>query len=85
MDKVRQDIFRRKGAYFLHFGRTEKRERKGEAKGFFRQSTEFRRSEFVEPRTKVHRFDEGYAWVPKTRDFIKDSKEEIWENQSFRA
>ena len=38
---------------------------------------EFRRSEFVGPRTKVHLLDEGYSWVPKTRDFAEDSSEEF--------
>ena len=38
---------------------------------------EFCRSEFVGPRMKVHLLDEGYAWVPKTRDFSKDSSEEF--------
>ena len=39
--------------------------------------------EFVEPRVKVHILDEGYTWVPKTRDFIKDLKEEISGNKKF--
>ena len=47
-------------------------ERKMRAKSFLPRSTEFRWSEFVEPRTKVHRIDEGYTWVPKTRDFVED-------------
>ena len=37
---------------------------------FSLQSTKFRRSEFVEPKVKVHLLDEGYAWVPKTQDFV---------------
>ena len=41
------------------------------------RSTEFRRSEFVGPRMKVHLLDEGYVWVPKTRDFAEDSSEEF--------
>ena len=44
---------------------------------FFLRSTEFRQSNFVGSRLKVHRLDEGYAWVPKMMDFIKDPKEEI--------
>ena len=47
------------------------------AKSFLLRSTELCRSKFVEPRTKVHRIDEGYAWVPKTRDFTKDPTEEL--------
>ena len=38
---------------------------------------EFGPSEFVGPRTKVHLLDEGYTWVPKTRDFAEDSREEF--------
>ena len=38
---------------------------------------ELRWSDFVGPRTKVHRIDEGYAWVPKTRDFAEDPRKEI--------
>ena len=60
-------------------------EKKRVVQDFFRQFSEFRRLEFVEPRTKVHRLDEGYAFVPKMRSFIKDPKEEIWRNQSFRV
>ena len=62
----------------------------GEQKGekeivqyFFLRSSEFRRSEFVRPRTKVHRLEKGYACVPKRRDFTEDPKEGIWGNQSF--
>ena len=62
----------------------EKEERKS-VKGFFRRSTEFRRSKFVELRTKVHRINQGYTCVPKMRDFTKDPKEKIWRNQSFRV
>ena len=32
---------------------------------------------FVEPRTKDHLLDKGYAWVLKTRDFSEDSSEEF--------
>ena len=39
--------------------------------------TEFHRSEFVGPRTKIHLLDEGYAWVPKTWDFAEDLSEEF--------
>ena len=59
------------------------RVREGEKKKFFKnknfsfRSTEFRRSEFVGQRTKVHLLDEGYVWVPRTRDFTKDSREDF--------
>ena len=52
---------------------------------FFRRSTEFRQLEFVEPRTKVHRLDEGYTFLPKTRDFAENPKEEIWGKSKFSS
>ena len=42
---------------------------------FFLRSTEFRRSEFIEIRTKVHRLDKGYTHIPKRR--------RVWEIQDF--
>ena len=63
----------------------EKRER-GEEKinpTFFPQSMEFRRSEFVGPRPKVHRLDEGYAWVPKNERFHQRSKRGDFEKSKF--
>ena len=53
---------------------------KGEEESFQNfslRSTEFRPSEFVGPRMKIHLFDKGYAWVLKTWDFIEDSSEEF--------
>ena len=55
----------------------EKRKNKNKNSNFSLRSTEFRRLEFVGPRTKVHLIDEGYVWVPKTRDFAEDSSEEF--------
>ena len=46
-------------------------------KDFIPRSTEFRWSVFVGPITKVHHIDEGYAWVPKPRDFIEDPSKEF--------
>ena len=63
----------------------EERERKKRTLSFSLRSTEFRRSDFVEPKTKVHLIDEGYANVPEMRDFFEDPKEEIFGNQRFRA
>ena len=34
---------------------------------------------------KVHLLNEGYACVPKSKDFNEDPKEEIMGNQGFRA
>ena len=34
---------------------------------------------------KVHLLDEGYAYIPKRRDFTEDPKEEISGNQGFQA
>ena len=53
---------------------------KGEEESFQNfslQFMEFRRSEFIGQKTKVHLLDEGYAWVPKTRDFVEDSNKEF--------
>ena len=66
------------------------REREGETErrpSFSLRSSEFRRSEFVEPRVKVYLLDEGYTYIPKKkkRDFIENQKEEILRNQEFRA
>ena len=54
-----------------------KEKKKKKNQNFYLRSTEFRWSEFVGPRMKVHLLDEGYAWVPKTRDFVEDSSEEF--------
>ena len=32
---------------------------------------------FIGPRIKDHLLDKGYAWVPKTQDFVEDSSEEF--------
>ena len=56
----------------------EKKEmKKIKNQNFSFRSTEFRRSEFVGSRTKVHLLEEGYMWVPTTWDFSKDSSEEF--------
>ena len=58
---------------------TRQREEKKEIgePSFLPRSTEFHGSVFVGPRTKVHRIDERYAWVPEKRDFAKDQRGEI--------
>ena len=48
------------------------RERREKISTFSLRSMEIGWSESIEPRFKVHLFDEGYAWVPTTRSFIKD-------------
>ena len=40
---------------------------------FFFRFTKIGPLEFVGQRTKVYLRDEGYAWVPETRDFTEDS------------
>ena len=55
----------------------EGEKRKIKNQNFSLRSTEFRWSEFIGPRTKVHLLDEGYMWVPKTRDFTEDSSGEF--------
>ena len=49
---------------------------KGEP-SFLPISKEFRGSVFVWPRTKVHRIDERYMWVPKKKDFTEDPRWDI--------
>ena len=44
---------------------------------FSLRSTEIDWSEFIRPRAKVYLLDEGYVWVPKTRDFTEDSSEKF--------
>ena len=39
---------------------------------FSLRSMEIRWSESVEPRFKVHLLDEGYVWIPTTRNFTED-------------
>ena len=56
-------------------GREEKKNQKNQNLSL--QSTKFRQSEFIRPRTKVHLLNEGYVWAPKTRGFAKDSSEEF--------
>ena len=72
--------------YPIHFLIWTMREKKGDnerIKVFFLQSSKFHRSEFIEPRTKVHRLDESYACVPKTRGFTKDLNERFGEIKGF--
>ena len=64
--------------------RERKRGEKESSQDFSFRSTEFCRSEFVWPRTKVYLLDEGYTWVPKRRDLIEDPKEEVLGNRIFR-
>ena len=58
--------------------------RKERTPSFSLRYTKFRQSDFFGLRLKVHRLDDGFAWVQKMRDFIEDPKEEISENQIFR-
>ena len=55
------------------------------ASNFSLRSTELRWSDFVEPRTKIHLLDEGYACVPEKGDFAKDPREEFGEKSRFRV
>ena len=60
------------------------RKREERDSNFSLRSTEIGWLEFIGPRTKVHLLDEGYAWVPKRRNFTKDPKEEVSRNRIFR-
>ena len=44
---------------------------------FSLRSTEIGWLEFVEPKMKVHLLEEGYAWIPKTRNFVENSSEKF--------
>ena len=55
----------------------DKRERGERSSNFSLQSMEIGGLVFVGPRTIDHLLDKGYAWVPKTRDFVEDSSEEF--------
>jgi hypothetical protein len=59
------------------------RERKVRFQFFFRRFREFRLSEFVDSKGKVHLRDEGYAYVPKRADFTEDSRKKKGEKVSF--
>ena len=80
------------GRNISFFARKNVRERGEEEsfQAFFRQSTKFHRSEFIKPRTKVYRLDEGYACIPSNNNnnnnnnnFTEDPKEEIWGKSKF--
>ena len=66
-----------KNQIFLLVHARVREERNKRVKSFSLRSTRFRRLEFVRSRTKVHRIDESYVWVPKTRDFAADSSKEF--------
>ena len=52
-------------------------DRKMKHKSFLLISTEFRQSKFVGIKMKIHLIEEGYMWVPKTRDFAEVPSEEF--------
>ena len=84
LNRVKNHRFARKYMGFLAGENVREEEGEKESiQAFFRRSLEFRRSKFVEPRTKVHLLDEGYACVPKMRSFTEDLKEDILGNQRF--
>ena len=60
-------------------------ERKRRAKSFFPRSMEFCWSVFVGQRTKVHRIDEGYAWVPRKKGLSEDPRKDISGDRSCRV
>ena len=77
-NKVKRMGFGHKELTFCWFGRERERERERERDrnpNLYLQCTKFYESEFVGLRTKVHLHDKGYAWVPKTWNFVEDSSE----------
>ena len=80
----RQKGLRAERTHFFLLCTLEKiKERKGKAKGFFPQSSDFRRSEFFKPRVKVYLLGEGYVCVLEKRYFAKDPREEFWGNRGL--
>ena len=73
---------REKRAHFPILTERWREERKTRAKVFLPRSTKFCWSVFVGLRTKVHRIDEGYVWVPRKKDFVEDPRREISGDQS---
>ena len=67
----------KKDPIFSWFCPRVREERKRRVKSFLPRSTEFRRSKFVEIKTKVHHINEGYAWVSKMRGFAWDPNKEF--------
>ena len=65
--------------------RGRERERRERALSFSLRSTELRCSDFVGPRIKVHRINEGYVWVTRTRDFTEESKDGNSENSKLSS
>ena len=67
---------RKRDPIFLVFSASERKEKKESqeipSKIYRIPSIEVRRA-----RTKVHHIDEGYTWVPKTRDFTENPSEEF--------
>ena len=82
--KLEQKGQREKRSHFFLVLTVGERERRERAPSFSLRSTELRWSIFVGPRTKVHRIDQGYAWVPRTRDFAEDPRKESREIEVVR-
>ena len=72
---IKKIRFWEKKANFLVGTVGEQEGEKERVQDLFHRSSEFRWSEFVWSRTKVHRLDEGYVCVPKRKDFIEASNE----------
>ena len=62
----------------------EKKRKEKRNPSFYLRFTEFRQSEFAEPRVKVYLLDEGYAWVQKQNEgFLKTQRSRFWEIKFF--
>ena len=70
--------------FYGQYVRERKRWEKESSQDFSLRPMEFRWSEFIKPRTKVHLLNEGYMWIPKRRDLTEDPKEEVSRNRIFR-
>ena len=59
---------------------SSEREKNGDKvnfQNFSLRSTKIGWLEFVGPKMKVHLLEEGYAWIPKTQNFVENSSEKF--------
>ena len=82
--RQKKSILGRKRTYFLLVKNVRERERKKKKKYKLLSSIYGVLSIGIcRAKSESYLLDEGYAWVPKMRDFTEDPKEEISGNQIF--
>ena len=83
--KLGQKTLRAEKGFIFVCVHVSEEERNKRVKNFLLRPIEFRWYVFVGPRRKVHCIDEGYAWVPRNKDFVEDPRREISGDQSIRV